>query len=240
MNQILDIQLHVEDGYLIAIDTTVPVPGHDLSNFIPVEFLTYNDANEEILPVRTRPNTAFELRRDGKYYYYKLLVPQIFHFEGSEDLNALLGEVFFDGKLKQVVRVPEDGTVGAITAASEEVTPLHAYNAVTTNSGANFEANESYFFPKKEILNVCNIRKCLLNLQRKLLLEGCDKNNCSSSKELRQQRDFLFNAVYVLDFLKETNNFEEAHRILDNLSSCGFACEDKSITFSDCGCGNTI
>ena len=240
MDQILDVQLHVEDGYLIAVDTTVPVHGHDLSNFIPVEFLTYNDANEEILPERSGPNTAFKLRRDGKYYYYKLLVPQISHFEGSEDLDALLGEVFFDGKLKQVVRIPENGTVGAIIVASEEVTPLHAYSAVTTNSGANFEANESYFFPKKEILNVCNIRKCLLNLQRKLLLEGCDKNNCSSSKELRQQRDFLFNAVYVLDFLKETNNFEEAHRILDNLSSCGFACEDKSITFSDCGCGNTI
>ena len=50
MDQILDIQLHVEDGYLIAVDVTTPVQGHDLSNFIPVEILTYNETNEEILP----------------------------------------------------------------------------------------------------------------------------------------------------------------------------------------------
>lgn len=241
MDQILDIQLHIDNGFLIAVDTTVPVEGHkSFDNFVPIEFITYNEDFEEIAPIRTRPNTMFKLNNDGKYHYYKLMVPTLEHFADSEDLGSLLGEVYYDEKLMQIYSVPADSSLESIKSASRSISALDAYKAVTDNESTAFEANESYFFPKKEILNVCNIRKCLLNLQRKQLLEGCNKNNCSSSKELRQQRDFLFNAVYVLDFLKETNNFEEAQRIIDNLSSCGFVCEEDTITFSDCGCGNTI
>lgn len=241
MDQILDIQLHIDNGFLIAVDTTMPVEGHQsFDSFVPIEFITYNEDADEIDPIRTRPNTMFKLDNDGKYYYYKLMVPTLEHFADSEDLDSLLGEVYYDEKLMQIFSVPADSSLEAIKAASKSISALDAYNAVTNNESPALEANESYFFPKKEILNICNIRKCLVYLQRKLLLETCGKNNCSSEKELRQQRDFLFNAVYVVDFLKKTGNFEEAHRILDNLSSCGFVCNDKSITFSDCGCGNTI
>lgn len=241
MDQILDIQLHIDNCFLIAVDTTVPVERHQsFDNFIPVEFITYNEDINPIEPIETSPNTMFELLRDGKYYYYKLMVPTLSHFVGSENLAGLLGEVFYADGLMQVISIPVDSSAEAIKNASKSITALEAYEAVTLNVAPSLEANESYFFPKKEILNICNIRKCLVYLQRKLLLETCGKNNCSSEKDLRQQRDFLLHAVYVLDFLKETGNFEEAQRILDNLSSCGFVCNDKSITFSDCGCGHAI
>lgn len=240
MNQILDIQLHAENGYLIAVDVTVPVEGHSFEYFVPVEFITHNETFTPIEPIRTRPNTMFKLDNDGKYYYYKLMVPTLEHFADSKDLTSLVGEIYYDEKLMQIVSIPADSSAEAIKKASKDVSAFEAYRAVTDNETSALEANESYFFPKKEILNICNIRKCLVYLQRKLLLETCKKNNCSSEKELRQQRDFLFNAVYVLEFLRETESFEEAQRILDNLSSCGFSCKDKSITFSDCGCGNII
>ena len=70
MNQILDIQLHAENGYLIAVDVTVPVEGHSFEYFVPVEFITHNETFTPIEPIRTRPNTMFKLDNDGKYYYY--------------------------------------------------------------------------------------------------------------------------------------------------------------------------
>lgn len=242
MDQILDIQLHVNNGFLVAIETFNPVAEDRRDRYQPVEFITYNECTREIAPTPTDDgNSIFELDKDGKYYYYKMLIPYINRFVADVRRTILtVGEIFYhEGKIMQIQSDPASSSKSDILAASREITGLQAYDAVTKNITDALEANESYFFPKKEILNICNIRKCLLYLQRKLLLESC-KNHCFSNKELRQQRDMIFNAVYVLDFLKETGNFEEAQRIIDNLSSCGLICDGKSITFSDCGCGHTV
>jgi hypothetical protein len=57
---------------------------------------------------------------------------------------------------------------------------------------------------------------------------------------MRFKRDFLLSALYVFDYLKDTKNYEEAQRILDNMNGCGdFLCGGTNLK-SDCGCGKVI
>ena len=83
------------------------------------------------------------------------------------------------------------------------------------------------------------MRRCLADLQQELLLNDY-KNECNTNKALRNKRDFLFGAAYVLDYLASTCNYKEAQRVLDNLSSCGFLCGDSTVNTKTCCCGNTL
>lgn len=251
MDQILDITLILDNCKLTAIDHTI-VPDNAESvyaNYVNVEFIVHNDETtpeKVILSDTSQKSTTFDLKNDGIYHYYKLSIPSIEYFFDVEYPESIIGELFFvydefRTKLMQIQDTPSVLTVDGIVSVSKEVTYMDAYNAVFKEVDQELEANESYFFPKKEVFNICKIRKCLVYLQRKMLLGNCpETGDCSETKDLRNTRDFLMSAVYVLEYLKNTGNFAEAQRIIDNLSTCGFPCEDKDFTFSDCGCGHTV
>lgn len=46
----------------------------------------------------------------------------------------------------------------------------------------------------------------------------------------------MHSAVEVLRYLSFTENYEEAQRILDNVSECGFLCEDIYNKSTRCNC----
>ncbi len=62
--------------------------------------------------------------------------------------------------------------------------------------------------------------------------------SCDMDTSIRYKRDFLLSALYVFDYLKDTNNYEEAQRILDNLSSCNSLCGEDLDFNNNCGCGS--
>lgn len=76
-------------------------------------------------------------------------------------------------------------------------------------------------------------------MQRKLIENGdiCDEH-CQNMSN-RYRRDFLLSALYVFDYLKDRGEYDEAQRILDNLTSCSDLCGDYLSTNKDCGCGST-
>lgn len=253
MDQILDIELTIDGDKLRAVDKTLgTLLGDNLDAyyeyFVEVEFLAHR-TEDNVLPniIMKRPQfqtisvSEFELEYNGIYYYHKICVPILEYFLGKSP-DMIVGEIFVDenGNLQQIMDRPKVDTIEGILEVSNAVSCIHAYNAIVRNMGADYEANESYFFPKKEVFSTCKIRKCLVYLQHKMLLENCSSNSCSANAELRNTRDFLFGAMYVLNYLKETNNFEEAQRIVDNLSTCNFPCDEDSITANNCGCGNYI
>lgn len=241
MDQILDIQLILNGNELIVVDhTTLPANLSDWNMFEGVSILTYNDSDEIhrlIYSETPQQELRINLERDGKYYYYKMYIPVLEYFTDNPELDPhnLVGEIFlYNSKLYKVISAPDSVRIDAILAHSVEVGPLGAYKSIMDGT-----TDESLFFPKKSIFNVCNLRKCLVYLQRKMLLEACE-TSCQKSQDLRNKRDFLLSAAYVIEYLKETENYEEAQRILDNLSSCGFLCEDNVITHNNCGCEHTI
>ena len=80
-------------------------------------------------------------------------------------------------------------------------------------------------------------------MQKQILSNPTSCNDCGKSSNLasiKQNRDFLLSAIYVLEYLTNTDQFEEAQRVLDGLSDCsGVICKDFELK-SDCGCGKII
>ena len=245
MDQILDIQLILDGNKLLVLDhTALPENANDpyYTYYYTVDVLLFKGAEygSRILTKASivKETVTHYLYDDGLYTHFKLSIPHVDYFLGKRG-ESLLGELFiFENKIYKILETPNTETVSDILSVSKEVIDiLTAYSTVTDNSGSANEANESYFSPKKDVLNICNIRKCLVYLQRKMLMTGTQENSCSTSTSEQKKLDFLFGAVYVIEYLKETGSYAEANRIIDNLSSCGFLCDKEYHTINNCGCG---
>ena len=96
----------------------------------------------------------------------------------------------------------------------------------------NTEIGNQTFFCKKIALTYCNLIKCFVSLQSNLAKSLCDT---SCEKTDVYNRDFLLSTIYVLDYLRDINNFKEAQRILDNINECGGFCKEFD-TLTKCNC----
>ena len=130
-------------------------------------------------------------------------------------------------------------TLDEVIESSEIIGYKEAYEFVQEN-----KASQTFYCPIKNVFSVCKLQRCLVYLQRQLLLNNskiCSYDKCKTDENLRNRRDFLLSAMYVFDYLKDMGNFTEAQRILDNLSSCNSLCgEELGNIDNSCGCGNSI
>lgn len=258
MDKRLDIHLFIQPNcQLVAVDNSdYNSLGVDLLEHVMLEFLSYNDENNPLLKtIKLRKeihnrgyylakfSSKFILDVDGTYSYYKLVIPVLDHFYKEDKYKGLNNELFFyNGKIykSNLNRDEETDDVSYILENSEEIINyIEAYELVQ-NGGAS----QTFYCPKENVFSVCKLQRCLVSLQRQLLLTNkcdCGRNNCNDNVSLRNQRDFLLSALYVFDYLKDIRNFTEAQRILDNLSACGSICGDKLNDLNnDCGCGNSV
>lgn len=257
MNKKINIDVIVRsDCKLIAVDNSDYL-GVDLSQYIMLEFLSYN-TDENLLPesVKIRKElhnrghylsrfaSEFTLNVDGTYSYYKLVVPQLMHFQDDKEpdkyINLIDELFFFNGDLyKSNITDQEGYTLDEVIESSEIIDYKEAYEFVQEN-----KASQTFYCPIKNVFSVCKLQRCLVYLQRQLLLNNskiCNYDKCKTDENLRNRRDFLLSAMYVFDYLKDMGNFTEAQRILDNLSSCNSLCgEELGNINNSCGCGNSI
>lgn len=254
MDKRLLVQLIMHpDCRLIAIDNSdYNRLGADMAEHVMVDFLVYNEDNHEVsntLKVRyehlnkgyyrAQFVTEYVLPKDGTYSYYKLVIPILEHFAVGDSYINMANEMFyFSGNIYLVnssapVQMSES-EVFANSIILENC--LQWYDTVNNN-----KASQTFYLPAKKIFSVCKLNRCLALLQKRLL--GCNNpcKNMGCNKDTETEyRNFLFSAMYVFDYLKDIGNFSEAQRILDNLSSCNFICNDlDELTNNDCGCGNS-
>lgn len=259
MNKKLNINLIVRpDCKLIAVDNS-DYNEYDLTNHVMVEFLSFKDAVSPIdktIKARqerhnrgqllSRFSTEFILEVDGTYSYYKLVIPTLNHFQYDYDASKYINlgdeELFFlNGKLyKSNIADDNEYTLEEVLANSEVIDNyINAYNVVQSNG-----ASQTLYCPIKNVFSVCKLQRCLVSLQKQLLLSNsktCSYEKCIIDEDLRNRRDFLLSALYVLDYLKDLGNFTEAQRILDNLSTCNPICGDELEELNNnCGCGSII
>lgn len=260
MNKKINIDVIVRsDCKLIAVDNSDYLAlGVDLNQYIMLEFLSYN-TDKNLLPksvkIRkelhnrgqylTRFASEFMLDIDGTYSYYKLVIPQLSYFQDEDESDKYINLIdelfFFKGKLYKSNITNQDGhTLDEVIKNSEVIVNYKvAYDLVQEN-----KASQTFYCPIKNVFSVCKLQRCLVYLQRQLLLSNskiCSYDKCNTNESLRDRRDFLLSAMYVFDYLKDMGNFTEAQRILDNLSSCNSLCrEELGNVNNSCGCGNSI
>lgn len=254
MNKRVEIQLILSpDCKLIAIDNENYCDwGINLTKYKIIEFLVYNDSGVIIdnslkinQPLHEREHlsskmtSAFYLSKDGTYAYYKLLIPVLELFKTEDAYSGLYQQLYFDNNILYYSGVPNDEeySYSEILESRKEVTSfLEAYNIIEEN-----KASQSLYCPAKYIFSVCKLQRCLVNLQKELIIRRCQNTNCEDLSKSLDKRDFLLGTLYTLDYLKDTMNFSEAQRLLENISSCGELCDSSNIVnYNDCNCGNTI
>lgn len=265
MNE-LDIQLLINPTCeLVAIDKTSYQNLHyndyggelqylrDRSKHVSIEFLTDVDglvmrdtinlekglrSRSELLDGNT---SVFHFPKDGTFTYYKFLVPYLFHMCKDDVFNVYHQTFYHDGKFYysefvDTLDIRED--IGGIDAAIHEI--LRNSNEIDISELWKYQGTQTFSF-QKNIFSVCKLQKCLVNLQREILNNPNSCMECGMESSLRFKRDFLLSALYVFDYLKDTNNYDEAQRILDNMNSCGsYLCGDGTNDKSDCGCGRVV
>lgn len=260
----IDIQLIVHpDCKITAIDDNsyMNLPGRysalveSLKDYTSVEFLKYKDIEIARDAIRiesfhsNRENmvgdTTFPIYKDGTYFYYKMLIPnleflfvesdklpnhfteiclvnQTFYYKGNFYLYEGPSDIVFDNELtKEQILITY---VSDILKCSKVLT----YDELFDNLGSQS------FSCKKIVFTICNLIKCFVSLQRKTLAK-LSVNYCYDSSEENLKKDFLLSTIYVLDYLKDINNFKEAQRILDNINECNLICADYNSS-NDCGC----
>lgn len=223
--------------------------GDDILDHVVLEFFTDKDSN--IIYQKTNVlkhnrdyllqdfSTLIPLPSDGTFTYYKLIIPCLSHFEvygdqisrGMQEIEKyeVADKYFFHrGRFyySSVDIVPEDGI-----SKFEEVTDFFEL--------WHNKDDQGFFWFSNNIFSICKLEKCLVSLQRKTL-ENCFTNKCKDTSDSKYQRDFILDSVFVLRYLVSVNNYTEAQRILDNLSSCGSLCEDEldASLNGGCNCGN--
>lgn len=266
MNE-LDIQLIINPACeLIAVDRTSYQNLHyeiggelqylrDRSEYVSIEFLT--DADQKIVEdsinleqglnrseLLDGNTSVFYFPKDGTFTYYKLLVPHLSHlmtkdWETNEDIFKANDQTFFfNGNFYYYQGVD----VGLREFPS--LNDLYIYfvensKLLSINDLWKYQGTQTFSF-QKMLFSVCKLQKCLVNLQKRNISNPDNCMECGMETPSRFKRDFLLSALYVFDYLKDIKNFDEAQRILDNMSDCNsYLCEDNS-TKSDCGCGKVV
>lgn len=91
------------------------------------------------------------------------------------------------------------------------------------------------------LFSICKLQKCLMFLQYKILNSTSNCIGKLSLKNDRLTRDFLLAAIYIFDYLKDHNNYDEAQRVLDDLLSCsGSLCPSEYDIKNTCDCGEIV
>lgn len=256
MDKNLNIQLILKPGCkLIAVDNSdFDSIGIDLLNHASLEFLSFKESEfpkdgsvllKPHINLNQCPSSEFILNEDGTYSYYKLIIPYLDHFKNMEDKYCnLYNELYYyEGNIyKSNTPMEEAGggyDKGYVLSNSEKIINyIEAYKLVQMN-----HASQTFYCLKEKIFSVCKLQACLAALQKQALYSGsceCSFSKCNLDENLRNRRDFLLSALYVFDYLTDSKNYEEAQRILDNLSTCESLCGEELINLNDCGCGNSI
>lgn len=256
----LNVQLIVHPNCkLTAIDDNswVHTPGHEgsllenLTNYVSLEFLT--DNVDKVLDETVifqefkhgRDNLLFDseipMFKDGVHYYYKMLIPKLDYLfvECGEHPNMydslyLKEQTFYyngcfyyylgdniDLDVPTTKQELLEKYAAEIISKSEKLDYLGLYN----------KCGDQSFFCKKIVFSICKLVQCFVNLQKQILSKSTI--DCAEFAELKNQRDFLFSTIYVLDYLKDINNYSEAQRILEQVTACNI-CDDLDLL--NCGC----
>lgn len=202
-----------------SMDSVLDPCHKERSKVVYVEFLSSSHISADST-VKISEDQFGEYRislpKDGLYTYYKLMIYK---------------DSFLEGKYKNKVYFNEDNE--KIYYNDKEISKIEDLFVYLDQTGAVVDYYE------ESIFSLCKLAHCVFKLQQKSLIpliRFCGKNTCDESKEEKNQRNFLFISLQVLQHLVSEEKYEEAEEILKGLSSCNSLCKDLNGNVSNCGC----
>lgn len=240
-DNIEDITEHVSLEFLVYINEIYPTDK-------TIIFKEYNHRREEY----HQNVTIINFPKDGTYTYYKFIIPRLEHLVKMDSEQSVYNTIklsdqtfywkgkFYIGK-KDLSILGDD--INTIITNNIDTILSEGYSYQITNYLEIWDSiqqgkSTQTFSYQNIIFSICKLQNCLVNLQRKILDNTKNCLECDLDTSIRYKRDFLLSSLYVFDYLKDRNNYEEAQRLLDNLSSCTGICGEDLDFNNDCGCGS--
>ena len=238
----LNVKTNAVDGVFTAIDETDYVALFANQKWVLVEFLSYipYDAEKVIAlspskrlvhysPFKPQTKYNYTFQKDGTYAYNKYAIPEYDN-----------GNIYYGGKYHikdKVYSYNDKFYIGKEDVSSEM--ELMGASASIPNLYDLSDYTLDFTFDTK-LFTLADLQKCLFKLQKQILFNNCDCDfTCIEQDRItKAQRDFIFAAVFVVDYLLSIGNTEEAQRILESVFACGnMICRDKGLYNNTCNCG---
>lgn len=192
------------------------------TNKVRIEFIVKNNTVvdnlvSEPIDKSIREPYIYHDAPDGLFTYYIMWI-----YNSKPDKGIYLK----DGKL---IYVSESG--------EEELTDIIKAFNINKELDENSVDSIKYF-------NLCHFKNCyingLYNSLNEFLKNGCG-TSCHIDKDIENRNNLLILSLYVLNYLICNEEYDEAQRILDIITSCdGFLCPQEyygDLTLGGCNCG---
>ena len=188
------------------------------SSIVDTQFITH-DENDVIIK-------DISVGFDGWFKVYYLIIPTIDwinKFELSEIKSNYTG-IYFTNNDNKIYKVSSTGQYQEV-----QFEEIMERNTEDTTISRYVQDN----------LSICNLRKCYQDILNKIFnsnfIGRCFTNNID--KDLTFKRDLLWMAINSLKYLVEFNQFAEAQRLLERLTSCNGLCNNNLTNSQRNGCG---
>lgn len=207
----------LDDSVTLAKDVLSPCAYDYNGEVVFVEFITGKnlDSKKSLIITENEYNRyKYALSEDGLFVYYKVAIQKKEYM--GQDYKK---KIYYDN--------------GKIMLKDKEINdPSELVNYLTSTGMGVLD------FCEEPIYSLCKLEHCVFNLQKEILnkqVSNCGLD-CNKNINLKNQRNFLFISLYVLQHLVSEEKYDEADEILEKLSSCGSLCKNIKNATNDCGC----
>lgn len=182
-----------------------------------IEFLTGEDIeskNTLIITENEFNKYKYKLPKDGLYVYYKVAIQKKEYI--GQDYTK---KIYYDN--------------GKIMLSETEIKdPSELINYLTQTGMGILD------YCEEPVFSLCCLEHCAFNVQKEILKKqvGNCGIDCEKNLVLKDQRNFLFISLYVLQHLISEEKYDEAEEILKRISSCGSLCNHVQKPINDCNC----
>ena len=173
-----------------------------------------------------RHSTTYNVPGNGLYYFQKIILPTKEH--ALSNSNEVL---YYDNEDNKVHYVDLDYTDIQIYDPESDFDEI--YSLLSNEHFTNCFYFGASTFSMYELVKCYVLRE--YERLKNYLKNNC-KDECSKIKTINTDLDILLSAILVLDFLIKEENYFEAQRILNGLTSCGSLCKDLTNNLDNCGC----
>lgn len=169
--------------------------------------------------------SKIQLPKDGLYEVSHIILPTQEYFdEAFDSIEFSNGFYFYNTVSNKICKY---------TSTVEEI-QIDEILAINPEGSSVIRSDKLTF-------SICRLNHCFYYLCRNLLSTFCGKciNKLSSTKQDVYNRDIVWMAINVIQYLVESEQYFEALRILQSLNSCGSSlCSVTTTTVKggDCGC----
>lgn len=181
-----------------------------------IKHSTSQGEDSQKIIVRDRRDTpvVFPNAPDGLYSIYKLTIP----------LDETMPYCYKDGKY---YKNNQELCVEDIVRAIEEVSLQELIDVNPKVSEIKFDYY--YYF------STCNLRKCFIQICKDILNQKASACEPHPDASLTYKRDLLWTALNVIKYMTEMGQYDEALRLLEEITTCNGLCPPSKTC--KCGCG---